>query len=367
MKKLDYNTIKEKMKNDFGVDLISKNYINSDQKLIYKDSDGYMYYSSWNNISQGKRSSFADKRNIFVMRNIRNYIKINNISSILLSETYDKNLLFRCKCGTNFKKSWDNFHSKGQTVCPKCALKERNNNHRNNKHDMIKLFIDNGYKINNEVYKSTSKIDCFDKDGYRGFISYHKLSCGCTFDRFSFNNPFLVYNINHFMDINNCTATLIKIEKLNKFSNSFLHLKCECGNEYKSKWAIFEHCKVFRCPICSRKQSKYSFLTEKYLKDNNYNFIKEYSFEDCRFISKLFFDFALFINDRTILIEVDGQFHFNDYYGDLSLQILRDEIKNEYCKINNIPLIRIPYWEYKNENYQNILNKEINKYIIESA
>ena len=26
----------------------------------------------------------------------------------------------------------------------------------------------------------------------------------------------------------------------------------------------------------------------------------------------------------------------------------RDNIKNEYCKKNNIPLLRIPYWEKKN-------------------
>lgn len=51
----------------------------------------------------------------------------------------------------------------------------------------------------------------------------------------------------------------------------------------------------------------------------------------------------------------------------LDYNTIKKKMKNEYCKINNIPLIRIPYWEYKNENYQNILNKEINKYIIESA
>ena len=95
--------------------------------------------------------------------------------------------------------------------------------------------------------------------------------------------------------------------------------------------------------------------------------IEEYSFDDCKSISKLFFDFALFIQGKMILIEVDGQYHFKDYYGNLDEQLKRDEIKNRYCNKHNIPLIRIPYWEYKKDNYKNILDKEINKYIIESA
>ena len=31
----------------------------------------------------------------------------------------------------------------------------------------------------------------------------------------------------------------------------------------------------------------------------------------------------------------------------------------DYCKKNNIQLIRIPYWEFNDEGYINILNKEI--------
>ena len=42
-------------------------------------------------------------------------------------------------------------------------------------------------------------------------------------------------------------------------------------------------------------------------------------------------------------------------------------MKNQYCGSHNIPLVRIPYWEYKEENYKKILDKEIYKYIIESV
>ena len=53
----------------------------------------------------------------------------------------------------------------------------------------------------------------------------------------------------------------------------------------------------------------------------------------------------------------DGQQHFKPVNfngsqdGGLSSFIetqKRDEIKNRYCKDNNIKLIRIPYWDYEN-------------------
>ena len=39
---------------------------------------------------------------------------------------------------------------------------------------------------------------------------------------------------------------------------------------------------------------------------------------------------------------------------------IRDTIKNDYCKKNNINLIRIPYWEF--DNIEKILNRELNLY-----
>ena len=37
---------------------------------------------------------------------------------------------------------------------------------------------------------------------------------------------------------------------------------------------------------------------------------------------------------------------------------IRDEIKNKYCIDNNIPLLRIPYWE--KDNIKTILDEYIN-------
>ena len=78
-------------------------------------------------------------------------------------------------------------------------------------------------------------------------------------------------------------------------------------------------------------------------------FIPQYTFDDCKHIYVLRFDFAIFIKDKLIgLIEYDGRQHFEpvDIFGGLDgFEKTKkcDEIKNTYCKTNNIPLLRLPY------------------------
>ena len=59
-------------------------------------------------------------------------------------------------------------------------------------------------------------------------------------------------------------------------------------------------------------------------------------------------------------IEYDGEQHFNENCFGLSSEEFtdlkrRDEIKTQFCKNNDIKLIRIPYFEF--DNIDNILNE----------
>lgn len=71
-------------------------------------------------------------------------------------------------------------------------------------------------------------------------------------------------------------------------------------------------------------------------------------------------------------IEYDGEQHYklNEYFGGQKyFDILKrhDEIKNEYCKENNIKLLRIPYWEFNNiaKNIANELGLDLqNNYVL---
>lgn len=113
------------------------------------------------------------------------------------------------------------------------------------------------------------------------------------------------------------------------------------------------------------KFSKGEQRIENFLQDNSYEYIKEYTFDDCRDIGLLPFDF--YLTNDNVIIEFDGQHHFTpiNFNGISDEEALKnfnstqkhDRMKNDYCKKNNIELIRIPYWDYK--NIEEILTKKL--------
>ena len=130
-------------------------------------------------------------------------------------------------------------------------------------------------------------------------------------------------------------------------------LKHNCGNIISLPAGEFLKGKR-RCPICAEKENetKGSKAITNYLNNKNYNFKKEKDFKSCFYKRKLFFDF--YLEDLNLLIEFDGEGHFYQSYGEsieeLKLQKIRDNIKNNWCKNNNINLLRISYKEYNNIN-----------------
>lgn len=129
------------------------------------------------------------------------------------------------------------------------------------------------------------------------------------------------------------------------------HIKC--GNIYNVRPSKF--IEGSRCPNCRESQGERAI--SNWLQYNGFNYEHEFTFEDCVYINKLRFDFAVFNNDNTLscLIEYDGEQYFKPVglFGSeegFKETRLRDQIKDEYCKKNNIKLIRIPYWEFKQIN-----------------
>ena len=97
----------------------------------------------------------------------------------------------------------------------------------------------------------------------------------------------------------------------------------------------------------------------KILNENNINFIREKSFDSCRFPDTNYpakFDF--FVNNKYV-IEFDGQQHFekNIYNGSWDIKKVhsRDEYKNQWCFDNNIPIIRIPYTQLSKLSLQDLI------------
>ena len=88
-------------------------------------------------------------------------------------------------------------------------------------------------------------------------------------------------------------------------------------------------------------------------------------FKDCIYQAQLRFDF--YLPDYNCCIEYDGIQHFkrtNFSHDNFEERQKRDEIKNQYCKDNNIVLIRIPYTDLDLIDRQYLLDKFKNKGII---
>ena len=122
--------------------------------------------------------------------------------------------------------------------------------------------------------------------------------------------------------------------------------KCDCGNIVSiQSWHLIGG-KTHSCGCL--KSSLGESVIKKILKQNNIKFKEQKSFSNCRFIDTNHlarFDFYI---DNNYLIEYDGQQHFEsvEYFGGeerFKIQRKRDIYKNQWCKDNNIPLIRIPY------------------------
>ena len=91
---------------------------------------------------------------------------------------------------------------------------------------------------------------------------------------------------------------------------------------------------------------------------NNIIYQKQYT-PGVKYKKPLHFDFAILNEQNEVLycLEYDGKQHFEDssWNEDFELIKLRDEIKNQWCKENNIPLIRIPYTHLKNLKIEDLL------------
>ena len=127
------------------------------------------------------------------------------------------------------------------------------------------------------------------------------------------------------------------------------NIKCQCllcGKEYNKP----SHRYIGRYKEgCSCRLSKGEVEVRRWLEEHNIIFKEQYSFDDLKYKNKLLFDFAIIEDSKVkILIEYDGVQHYKSKgWGEKKFrtQRLKDSIKDNYCKENNIELLRIPYWE----------------------
>lgn len=182
--------------------------------------------------------------------------------------------------------------------------------------------------------------------------SGHTTSCGC------YHNS--MCGQQNFKDITNQKfdkLTAIKYVKSNDKGNAIWLCKCECGNHIEVNGIDLRRGRTRSCGcISSLGEAKIQKILEEY----NIPFETQKMFDTCRFpqTSQMArFDFFI---DGKYLLEYDGKQHFGEGgWGDIERNYQKikfnDAYKNQWCKNNNIPLIRIPYTIYSNLSIDDIL------------
>lgn len=252
-----------------------------------------------------------------------------------------------CNCGKEFDVISDNLKRRPNMTCNECAKKIRGESQRKNsvgnKYGKLTIL---------EILPSSgaTKVRCMCDCGseYIGcqadIVSGHTKSCGCLHK-----------------EVTSKTNTKDWTGNISEYGIEFLYQDCMndkgqwlwkcrcgiCGNLFTALPAKVNNGHITSCGC--RVQSSGEEYVECVLKEFNFDFIPQYKFDDCKFKYILRFDFALIKNDKVLgLIEYDGKQHFEPiaFFGGedgFKESKERDQIKDTYCKLHNIPLLRLPY------------------------
>ena len=184
-------------------------------------------------------------------------------------------------------------------------------------------------------------------------------SCGCS-KKNNTNRRVNLTNKRH----GHITALYLH-PQLKKYNQNLIWIcKCDCGRLLEVSTANFYN--INSCGKCLNQsfgQEKISQLLEI----NNIDYQQEKTFNTCRFPkTHALARFDFYVNNKY-LIEFDGKQHFqqdkNSNWQGLDYIRAHDEIKNQWCKDNNIPLIRIPYTHLQDLCLED-LQLETSKFII---
>lgn len=378
MKKLNINDVIEEYRSR-GFVLYQDEWLGTEKPCKCMDSDGYLYEKTLSNIRQINVRNYRsfvkpfDIRNKYYWDNVLHYMQYNvSNGAILLSSNEDftsanSKLLFKCpRCGKTFRRTWKSFIDLDNKVCTDCYKDIRLNEpyiekRRNNIEKYIVAARNNNLTLlDSYVPNVKSKVNVEDSEGYRGVISASRLLEGSTFERWStYRNPYIHYNLQRFININGFNTKVVNVDK-----NS-VELKCECGEIYKTTKDHLVYGCQFMCTKCTRSMSLLEQQVEKWLINNHIAYERQKTFDGLVGVGGKLLRFDFYVKDYNTCIEVNGKQHyqpvnFGGNKAQKNFEIVKehDGRKLNYCNINNIKLVIIPYWMItKSNDYINVLEK----------
>lgn len=186
----------------------------------------------------------------------------------------------------------------------------------------------------------------------------HTKSCGCLQSENTSKT-----NLKDFTGmLSDSGVTFLNRYRKNEHGTWLWNCKCPlCGGEFIALPAkvLSNHTTSCGCKTVSSGER----IIESFLKDIDVSYTKQKVFKDCKYHYGLPFDFAVYDTSNVLLflIEYDGRQHFEpiEFFGGESgykIQKIRDKIKDDFCKKNNIKLLRFSYLDKPQDIFKKITN-----------
>lgn len=361
-------------------------YVNTTTPIDIEDSEGYKFESAYCKFKNGQLVPKFGKKNKFFKENLALLIQKNNNgtnTTFVDAQSAKKNnkmrmlVTLKCGyCGNEYKTTIEHLIYQKQYLCPHCKKIHQNDKLIKKTNDEYKKYLaQKGFEMLDDsiLYKAFDNIPIKElSTGYLGYVyasHIKKMKKMLVFSEY-FNLDNYIYNIKQYIKNNNVSTKCLGFSDKTDGSqrkHKLIRFQCSCGEVFETTIFHFMNGKT-RCDVCQSRISSNELKVKQFLQDNNIDFIKEYRIEACRDLTVLPFDFQL--TKTRQLIEIDGEQHFNPTRFDgMSIEEAqsefeqtqkRDKIKNNFCKQNNIPLLRISYKDIDNGNYKQLILNYIN-------
>lgn len=279
-------------------------------------------------------------------------------SKVVYVNSYTKVVITCPEHGDFYQRPQDHIKGSG---CTSCSIIERSLKTRSN----TEIFVKKSKEIHKDKYdyknvnyinsRTSVSITCKRHGDFYVLPKAHlTMKSGCPLCGIENQNKLKTHSLEKFIEL----SRVIHGDKYDYSKTNYINNKTkviitcpEHGDFYQSPNG---HKNKNGCPWC--KESKGEKRISTILDSWNIEFIREHRFQDC--VNKIPLKFDFFIVNYNICIEFDGRQHNDKKSKYYSEQIsLNDIIKDEYCKKNNIKIIRIPYIDYN--RIEAILRKEI--------
>jgi hypothetical protein len=260
----------------------------------------------------------------------------------------------QCDCGNVVDVIGTDLRTGRKTSCGECELHSNIKNEIGNVYGRLTV-IKEGGKTKDRHKKWICQCECGNIIEVMGksLRSGNTQSCGCYKADRIFETQAKDLKGQRF-------GKLLVLERVDKkYDRTYWKCQCDCGNQVEVSTHNLTSGGSRSCGcVLSYGESK----IQQILEELKINFKQQVTFSDLTSSKggKLKFDFGIFDNQEKLLflIEYQGKQHF--FSGEFGKQQREetDELKNCYCKNNNIKLYYINYNEEIEEKIKEILNEE---------